>query len=120
VTAAPTVNAASQTTGTPHFIGQKGSNGVIRQVPGNCGPEAHTENHAKYGLSCIQNKSKMAEVNLINSAQCYGGKVSGHLSRCQQMNLVTPPPCVDSKGSNKRPDGRFYSCRYINGVMYIE
>ena len=106
--------------GTPHFLGLKGDDGVIRQVPGNCGPNAHTENHPEYGPICIQNDGAWVSAK-ANEPACLGPYKSGLLYTCLPISKKTYPPCFDNKGSNKRPDGSLYSCRFDeNGVLHIE
>lgn len=115
-----TVLANGPAAGTPHFLGLQGSDGVIRQVPGHCGPEAHTENHPKYGEICIQNKMTEAEAKQLDSHSCLGQGNNGLLYSCQANFEWKRPACVDDKGNDKRPDGRAYNCRYVNGIIYIE
>lgn len=69
--------------GDPNFLGLKGNDGVIRQVPDNCGPNARTENSKKYGLLCIQN---------------------------EDAKKLPTKPCVDNRGSNVDKNGSLYSC----------
>lgn len=49
--------------GIPHPLGLKGSDGVIRQVPGHCGPNAHTELVDGIGRLCIQNEGQWMKGN---------------------------------------------------------
>lgn len=44
--------------GKPTPLGLLGDDGVIRQVPGFCGPLAHTIVHSEYGLLCVQNEGE--------------------------------------------------------------
>ncbi len=71
--------------------GIRDTDGVIHFIPPYCGPNAHVENHPKYGQLCIQDEGswKVAVV---------GGE-------------RRVPPCIGPNGSNARPDGLLWSCQ---------
>ncbi len=69
-------------------LGVKGADGVIRQVPPDCGPLAHVENHPEFGPLCIQNEGKWttAKDNTPQETPCLAGTTTtrdGKLLSCQ-------------------------------------